>query len=234
MAEPIKRPTLFVPLSVRFITGGTGTKLLERFGRDGPLVWAALLVACKENRPQGELSWASEPEIWNRLGLTGYEPDFTFDEFVAFTGRMKLTRRRDVRKTRAGRVQHVRITVWERWTKASEREADRLRKARKSQKDEPETDPEPNRNPSGTKPDLERELEREKEITPLTPLSGGNGITSLGIKELRKYTGCRATRGTHGTGYKRDPLGTDKPPPDWPHDKPTREQIEEALSGRTG
>ncbi|MBA2475284.1 MAG: hypothetical protein H0V40_04940, partial [Actinobacteria bacterium] len=32
-----------------------------------------------------------------------------------------------------------------------------------------------------------------------------------------RYTGCRRTRGTHGSGHVHDPLGTDVPPADWPH-----------------
>jgi hypothetical protein len=40
-----------------------------------------------------------------------------------------------------------------------------------------------------------------------------------------RYTGCRRTLGSHGFGFVADPLGTDVPPPDWPHPRPTRAQI---------
>ena len=40
-----------------------------------------------------------------------------------------------------------------------------------------------------------------------------------------RYTGCRQTLGSHGIGFVRDPLGTDVPPPDWPHPRPTRAEI---------
>ena len=40
-----------------------------------------------------------------------------------------------------------------------------------------------------------------------------------------RYTGCRRTLGSHGFGYVVDPLGTDVPPPDWPHPRPTRAQV---------
>ena len=40
-----------------------------------------------------------------------------------------------------------------------------------------------------------------------------------------RYTGCRQTLGSHGLGYVADPLGTDVPPPDWPHPRPTRAEI---------
>jgi hypothetical protein len=70
---------------------------------------------------------------------------------------------------------------------------------------------------------------RSKEVEvepPQTPpqTRGGNG-QSLTKKELRQYTGCRRTRGSHGTGWKRDPLGTDRPPPDWPYPEPTLEEV---------
>jgi hypothetical protein len=52
-----------------------------------------------------------------------------------------------------------------------------------------------------------------------------------------RYTGCRRTLGSHGFGYVADPLGTDLPPPDWPHPRPTRAQIaaaERAAAGVSG
>ena len=72
-----------------------------------------------------------------------------------------------------------------------------------------------------------REKEEEKE-TPPTPPNGG--APGLGKKELRKYTGCRMTRGSHGFGYVRDPLGTDRPPADWPYERPSKEEVGAALA----
>lgn len=43
-----------------------------------------------------------------------------------------------------------------------------------------------------------------------------------------RYTGCRRTLGSHGFGFVADPLGTDVPPPDWPHARPTRAETEAA------
>lgn len=40
-----------------------------------------------------------------------------------------------------------------------------------------------------------------------------------------RYTGCRRTLGSHGIGFVKDPLGTDVPPGDWPHPRPTRAEI---------
>lgn len=76
------------------------------------------------------------------------------------------------------------------------------------------------------------EVETEKEEEPPLPPQGGNGHKPITGKELRRYTGCRITRGTHGSGFKHDPLGTDRPPNDWPYDRPTKTEIEHALRER--
>jgi len=72
---------------------------------------------------------------------------------------------------------------------------------------------------------------RERD-TPLPPSRGEpvenrNGVLSK--KARRKLTGCRHVRGSHGFGYVRDPLGADRPPPDWPYDRPTDAEIDAAL-----
>lgn len=63
--------------------------------------------------------------------------------------------------------------------------------------------------------------------TPQPPSPGGR----IAKKQLRRYTGCRAVRGSHGASYVRDPLGVDKPPPDWPHERPLVEEVMAALNG---
>jgi hypothetical protein len=80
-----------------------------------------------------------------------------------------------------------------------------------------------------------REAEAERD-NPLPPSQSAKGDQLNGskphrptAKELRRYTGCRATRGSHGAGFAHDPLGMDKPPKDWPHPKPTRRDVELAL-----
>jgi hypothetical protein len=59
-----------------------------------------------------------------------------------------------------------------------------------------------------------------------------NGKSSGWIENLNAYTGCRLVRGTHGFAHKQDPLGMDKPPFDWPYERPTREQVAAALGAR--
>jgi len=46
----------------------------------------------------------------------------------------------------------------------------------------------------------------------------------------KTITGCRQIRGTHSSRCEFDPLGTDQTPHDWPHPKPTYEQILEARN----
>ena len=76
------------------------------------------------------------------------------------------------------------------------------------------------------------EVEVEKEVnTPPTPPQGGNGFHPERIS-VKGYTGCRIVRGEFGMSVKYDPLGKDRPPSDWPHDKPTRDEIRNALKER--
>jgi hypothetical protein len=85
-----------------------------------------------------------------------------------------------------------------------------------------------------------REKRREEKTPPQPPLveneggleasptTNGPGPT-LTKRELSKFTGCRYVRGTHGATYVADPLGQDRPPSNWPHARPTREQVQTAL-----
>jgi len=233
VADHLARPELYVPLSVRFITGGTGTKLLEQFGRDGPLVWAAFLAACKLNRPAGEIVYASDSEGWALLGLAGYEPEFTLDAFFTFTGRIKKTRR-----TRSGRVSYVVCTAWERWTKAEKREKERRRKSSiraQSERDMKRTD---DGTAEGQKADLEVELEVEEEVdkeqppqpepvveVPSTDIDfGTNGAGAEAFsknqegesnmqRQLREQLEARTAAGDPDTPIIKDELHYTIPPP---------------------
>ena len=74
-----------------------------------------------------------------------------------------------------------------------------------------------------------QETEEEKENPP-TPLAEQGGKVKLTARQLRAFTGCRQTRGTHGVGHVRDVLGVDRPPKDWPHEPPSRADVEQALA----
>jgi len=50
------------------------------------------------------------------------------------------------------------------------------------------------------------------------------------IDDLFSYTGCRLVRGSHAAQEVRDPLGKDPPPSDWPHPRPTIQEIRKALA----
>lgn len=80
-----------------------------------------------------------------------------------------------------------------------------------------------------------RSREERREEPPQTPpQSGGAPRLSpngkLSARALRRFTGCRAVRGSHGASFVRDVLGTDRPPSDWPHEPPSRAQVEAALT----
>jgi hypothetical protein len=84
--------------------------------------------------------------------------------------------------------------------------------------------------------ETETETETEEVSTPLfelqdaaAPQGRGNGW----VDNLSQYTGCRYVRGEMAVSAKYDPLGTERPPSDWPHDRPTREEIRRALKERS-
>lgn len=84
-----------------------------------------------------------------------------------------------------------------------------------------------------------REEKRREEVS--TPLSvakdegqrenqqrGKNG--SGWIENLNSYTGCRYVRGEFALTAVHDVLGTERPPQDWPHPRPTPREIRKALA----
>lgn len=105
---------------------------------------------------------------------------------------------------------------------ASKPLAERYQDASLEEKREEPTPIIPSRGKGARAPATER-------IRALTPTQSAPRLTK---RELAKYTGCKATRGTHSSGWKYDPLGTAKPPPGWTHAKPTAEQIQAALAKR--
>ena len=80
-----------------------------------------------------------------------------------------------------------------------------------------------------------RETEKEKE-PPLPPQGGSGKDLSKDLqpsaRELRRYTGCRWVRGQTAATHKYDPLGIDKPPANWPYEKPSKAEILNALDAR--
>jgi hypothetical protein len=105
----MKRPERYVPLSLTFATGRTGTALLEQYGVEGLGAWAAMLAAAKGNQPEGQVVFRHEDD-WAAIGLGFHPPSFTLAAFLTYLGRRKL-----IRRTRHGRVTYVEITQWGRW-----------------------------------------------------------------------------------------------------------------------
>ena len=64
----------------------------------------------------------------------------------------------------------------------------------------------------------------ERDIHKRTTSRGNGWVDNLGA-----YTGCRYIRGEFALTAKYDPLGTEPPPNDWPHERPTRDEIRQAL-----
>ena len=50
------------------------------------------------------------------------------------------------------------------------------------------------------------------------------------VENLHLYTGVRITRGEVGISYVYDPLGTEPVPKGWPHPRPTRQAVHDALA----
>lgn len=49
------------------------------------------------------------------------------------------------------------------------------------------------------------------------------------VENLSAYTGCRYVRGEFALTAIRDVLGTEQPPKDWPYERPSRDEIRNAL-----
>jgi hypothetical protein len=147
----------YVPLDVYTAFGKTGTHLLKKWGMEGLCTWHLLLAAAKREPIQGTFTYVTDVEAWAKLGAAATL--FTVDEFFAFTGRIKQTR-----KTRVGRIKNVEITQWGDWNKAFERQTEAEKKSRtrpQNTGDNPPTTPGQHRDDTAT----EGEVELEDEVT---------------------------------------------------------------------
>jgi hypothetical protein len=118
----------WVPISVDVAHGSTGTALLRKFGPEGLLAWILFLAACKRGTDEGAVSYATEAEGLEALGLDSYAPSFTLASFFAYTGQgLKLTT-----KSHVGRLTVVRVKpdVWTAWNRSLRRQMDADRKTR--------------------------------------------------------------------------------------------------------
>jgi hypothetical protein len=106
------------------------TRLTERFGPAGPVVFIAFLCACKRSANQGTFSYTTEPEALILLGLGHIElvdpqgEKFTLEDVWKYAGTQKQTKR-----TRFGGRYNVKSTHWGAWQKNLRREENTQAKA---------------------------------------------------------------------------------------------------------
>lgn len=152
--------------------------LYRQFGWAGIVTWVAFLCACKRSRRPGRISALSEAEAAHILGIADWDladndgKPWTLDDFWAFTGRKKQTRR-----TRRGRHFDVISTHWERWqdTARTAREAERMRTSR-AEKRSGASARSPNSHRTNVRPDSDLDLD----IPPSPPRGGGMTSSSNG------------------------------------------------------
>lgn len=156
-------------------------RLRQQFGLVGPAVFVAFLCACKRSRTPGEISFMSDAEAVNILGIEGSRlvddegKEWTLDDFWTFCGRMK-----NVARTRRGRLQNVRATHWERWQEDAVRGIEREKKRRQRGKNEGDIDGTERGTASGRVPEnvpLDRDIDRDIDISPPTPSETGDENT---------------------------------------------------------
>ena len=153
----------WVPLSVDVARSRTGRNLLQRFGRDGLLVWVLVLAAAKRSLTQGEFDYVSEHDGWRQLGLADDPPPFTLHEFFAYTGRIHATRTTSKRPKNDGQTTEIR--AWNDWKTHAERQLDAYKKARKRGKNTRDT----RTNMRGTDSDSDSDSDKGTTHRHLTP-----------------------------------------------------------------
>lgn len=188
----MRRPTKYVPLSVHFATGRTGTAILEKYGLEGLGVWAAMIAAAKAANPEGQIIFMHDQD-WGAIGLGHHPPLFTLKAFLRFLGQRKQTR-----QTAHGRVTYVTLTRWKQWNDTKNSYLSSQRSARYRQ----QTKRDDKRDDSVTHPVIqkqkqkeEKELEAERSET--TPNSNGLPIShELKITSLLTWIGRHADEET--------------------------------------
>ena len=157
-----RRRRQYVPLSVHFMIGHTGTELHKRFGNDGILAWIALLAAAKKSFSQGTVTWTSDSDGWEQIGFHEPAMSFTFDGFIRTLGTLHL-----VRTERRGNLKFTTIAGWEDWntTLLQSKDAERAKRRRNDAK-RPETTKNDQKTWSGRQTDDERNPRLRAQYTP--------------------------------------------------------------------
>lgn len=123
----------WIVLDADFFANHFTDRVLDRFGPAGVCLFVALLCAAKRSRIQGQITYASDSEAFDILGLRHLQlvdnagDKWTLDDFWKFTGTQKQTRR----STR-GHVKNVKVTGWSQWqeTLTREKASERMRRLR--------------------------------------------------------------------------------------------------------
>lgn len=161
----------WLKLDVYFIGKPFTMRLMERFGAAGVVTWIAFLAACKRSSVQGRMTYMSDVEARNELFIHDMPlradngDPWTLDDFFAFTGKMKQTR-----KNAHGRVKNVTCTHWEHWQNAQKTEDARDRKRRSRAQNGRDTNVTKN----------EREKEKEIESDAVTSASPQGAAATAG------------------------------------------------------
>jgi hypothetical protein len=194
-----RRRRQWVPLKSTFAHGKTGTNLKRKFGRDGLTVWVCYLAACKANWLQGQLDWTSEADGWTKLGLYGYEPEFTLASFFRYTGQLHLTSQR-----RSGDLTTTVCRRWSDWNTEVERDRDAEQKRRKRATNTPTSsrrnaDDPPTLEGTDSDQDHERDQDQDIELKADGSKTTGNGLPTdkaLLADQLVTMIGDDADKGT--------------------------------------
>ncbi len=148
-------------LDVAFLHKQTCATLRAELGPQAPLVFIALIAQAKTSNPPGTFTFENDALGWERLGFTGWVPDFTLREFFQVTGKMKQTsitcrarkqsgHRRDDCGTLPGHCQDVVLTRYSEWQKDGIRQSERVRKSRYRAQKGRDTERDTSGTPDGT------------------------------------------------------------------------------------
>ena len=185
------RKSRWIAWDAYFLDSPLGLAVFDRFGAVGVALFAGFLSGCKKNHIQGEISFASDVEALNLMGLPGLHlvnnegQPFELSDFWRCLGEHHTTRQR-----RRGRVLTVTSTKWDKWQKGYGRETDAERKRRSrtgNAADEPQTETAdtPPIGVTDSDPDLDPDLAAAAAASPTDILKAASRILAERKAEKR-------------------------------------------------
>lgn len=173
----------WIVLDADFFANHFTDRILDRFGPAGVCLFVALLCAAKRSRIQGQITYASDSEAFDILGIRNLEladaagDKWTLDDFWKFTGTQKQTSR----STR-GRVKNVKVTSWSQWQETLTREmaADRMRRLRR---ESTQTSSEQQAHANGTGNGHDNDPDPDHDTPPAPPRGSGRRFASNGKRQ---------------------------------------------------